>query len=384
MGVILAGGLSSHAFAGTISYTCGSGISASTCASTVNGTIAGLYGATFSNASADIYIYMGTAGLGASLQYYDNTSYHNYATHLAAHEEDTNDITAVNSLGGNSTDPVVPGDGVALTSALAAALGISGGVGIFDDGSGACDPFAYGCTAEGSSCILSTANCYNGIISISSSLPLYYRDGTQTDSQFDFYSVVEHETDEILGTSSCIVGSGSDASTIAYSDNCKNGYPSLAVSAADLFRYSAPGVRSFIGTAGNQADGSAAYFSIDGGATSVAAYNNSPNGADYGDWGSGANLVQNAYDYPGNPGVDVTTDGGAEIAVLDAVGYNLNAVSYNATATPEPATILLFASALAMLTLPGRFAIPHNRTCAKPSSPTEAAPRPYSTPASRA
>ena len=118
------------------------------------------------------------------------------------------------------------------------------------------------------------------------------------------------------------------------------------MSAADLFRYSAQGIRSYIGAGGNQADGSLAYFSINSGKTDLAAYNNSPNGADYGDWDSSLNRVQNAYGTPDTSGVNITNDGGSEIAVLDAVGYNL--VPLSATA-PEPGTMALFGTALGLL-----------------------------------
>jgi len=156
---------------------------------------------------------------------------------------------------------------------------------------------------------------------------------------YDIYSAVEHETDEVLGTSSCITGS--DPSTIATSVNCTNGTPSTAVSPADLFRYSASGTRSYLGSA----NGSTAYFSIDGGVTDIANYNNSPNGADYGDWDSAALRVQNAYGTPDTTGTDITNDGGSEIAVLDAVGYNL------VSSTPEPGTIALLGGGLALLGL---------------------------------
>jgi len=45
---------------------------------------------------------------------------------------------------------------------------------------------------------------------------------------------------------------------------------------------------------------------------------------------------------PGFGGLDITNDGGAEITILDAVGYNLNPV-------PEPGTTALLAAGLALL-----------------------------------
>src|ERR1019366_8136194 len=114
------------------------------------------------------------------------------------------------------------------------------------------------------------------------------------------------------------------------SDNCKNYGNTSAngVGAADLFRYSAPAARSYI-SQGN-------------GTPNIAEYNNSTNGADYGDWNSALLRVQNAYATNGAGPVDITTDGGSEIMVLDAVGYNLAEV-------PEPGTVVLLGSSLATL-----------------------------------
>jgi hypothetical protein len=244
---------------------------------------------------------------------------------------------AVASLGSFTVNPVVADSGVALSSALATALGLAT----------AAD--SVGITVSGDTCTLGSAGCYNAVETLTSTPNTwYYRNGAQGSGTYDIYSAIEHETDEVLGTASCLAGNG-NASSVAVSVNCTNGLngnPSTAVSAADLFRYSAPGIRSYIGAGGNQADGSLAYFSINSGKTDLAAYNNSPNGADYGDWDSSLNRVQNAYGTPDTSGVNITNDGGSEIAVLDAVGYNL--VPLSATA-PEPGTMALFGTALGLL-----------------------------------
>jgi hypothetical protein len=314
------------ATAGNISYTCDSGLIADGTCAVLNSTIAGLYNSTFTNANASIYIQYGVTGLASSLQYYDNVSYSAYATALAANEGDANDVTAVASLGGNTTNPVVSTSGVALTSALATALGLAGTAG------------SVGIDVNGNSCTLGNVGCYNGIETVSNAPNTwYYRSGSQGGGTYDIYSAVEHETDEVLGTSSCITGT--NPGNIATSVNCTNGSPAVAVSAADLFRYSGSGVRSYLGAA----NGSTAYFSIDGGVTNIASYNNSPNGADYGDWDSASLRVQNAYGTPGTSGTDITNDGGSEIAVLDAVGYNL------VSSVPEPGTVALFGVGFTML-----------------------------------
>ncbi len=311
------------AFGGNISFTCAANIDATqagTCAS-LNVTLAGLYASTFTDANASIYIQYGATGLGASNQYRDTVTYSAYLAALTAHESGANDATAVGSL--SATNPVVPGEGVAITSALAAALGLSGGIGI---------------DVSQNSCTPGNAGCYNGIITVSNTASLFYRSGVPSPSAYDFFSVVEHETNEILGTSSCLTTSAGSPATSA---GCTNG--GTGVGAVDLFRYSAAGTRSYLSTA----NGTTAYFSIDGGNTNIVGYNNSPNGADYGDFDSASLRIQNAFGTPGSNGVDITNDGGSEIKVLDAVGYNLTSNSF--TATPEPGTMLLLGSSFAML-----------------------------------
>jgi hypothetical protein len=316
--------------ASTISYTCAANIDstvAGTC-TTLNGTIASIYSSTFSNANASIYITYGTTGLAQSLQFYTNVTYTAYANALTLDESDANDLTAVGSLGGNVTNPVVAGDGVALTSALAAALNLTAAAG------------SSGITSTNAQCTLGTAGCYNGVVTLTNvANTFYYRSGGQPAGTYDFYTAVEHETDEVLGTSSCITGSGNNPATITTSVNCTNhlpANPAVGVSAADLFRYSGSGTRSYLATA----NGTLAYFSINGGATNTASYNNQPTGNDYGDWSAGANRVQNAQGTPNTNGFNITNDGGSEVLVLDAIGYTL---------APEPGTGALLAAALAVL-----------------------------------
>jgi len=79
----------------------------------------------------------------------------------------------------------------------------------------------------------------------------YFRSGSIGPSQYDFFTTVEHETDEIIGTSSCAFNS------------CGGSH----IAPADLFRYQSNGARSF--GAGNNssckvANAGNACFSLDG------------------------------------------------------------------------------------------------------------------------
>ena len=98
----------------------------------------------------------------------------------------------------------------------------------------------------------------------------------------------------------------------------------------DLFRYQSPGNPVLIGATPG------AYFSYDGGMTNGAGtkmkvYNTLDISLDYADFTSSspcqaAQSVQDAQGCPGQDhGLDITDDGGAEINILNAVGYQRNA-----------------------------------------------------------
>src|SRR6202000_85510 len=86
----------------------------------------------------------------------------------------------------------------------------------------------FGVTTSGGTCkLIGPSACYDGLITVSSVAPLFFRTGTILRTQYDFYSLVEHETDEILGTSSC-----------GFND-CSRGH-----APADFFRYHSNGTRA--------------------------------------------------------------------------------------------------------------------------------------------
>jgi hypothetical protein len=303
----------------SVSYSCGAGISTDVC-SFLNVTIAGYYNNTFTNADAAIYIQLGSTGLGESE--FDRVEL-SYSSYVATFDAESTDSAAIAEL--PSSNPDVADGGVYVTAAQLEALGFSITAG------------KYGVNLSGGSCKLGTSDCYNGVITISNGADLYYRPngGTIGMTQYDFYSVAEHETDEILGTASCLFDI--DGAT---GNGCTNrSGTSAGVSATDLYRYSSPGAFAWTSS-------STAYFSIDGGKTVIAAYNNTANGGDYGDWvyqsSCSADLVQ---DYAATPGCspDIINDQGTpEIQLLNAVGFDLQQV-------PEPATLALLGSGLILV-----------------------------------
>jgi hypothetical protein len=325
--LVLALGSTIPAFATGITYTCDSSgaaaISSATC-SYLNTTIAGLYNSTFSNANANIYIEYGSTSLSENEQYSNFVSYTSYLNALTTSTSgDTVQLDALAAL--RSLDTAVYGGGeVEVTGALGTALGFSGMIGI---------------TASGSPCSLGTASCYDGLVTVSNTASLYYRIGSETSSEYDVYGAIEHETDEVLGTASCVT-----TTTGALADGCGG----ITPSAVDLFRYQSAGNLARMSTTPG------AYFSYNGGVTNGAdgaVYNSLANGDDYADFVSKCPTVVEIQDVTGCPGHDaglnITNDGpggtdGPEITILNAVGYNLtDPISLNDSAVPDPSTMAM-------------------------------------------
>ena len=184
----------------------------------------------------------------------------------------------------------VPGGTVMLTSAEARALGFS--------------------TAAGT----------DGSIEFTSNSGIQFAD-TRTalnGGNYDLTGIAEHEIAHLLGFDSAIDSGGSIKTVL------------------DLFRDSAPATPSF------QA-GQPAYFSLDGGTTDLASFSI-----------GGLGQYQASHWLQGSGGLlDPAVTAGHEesitpldITALDVLGYNLAGV-----AVVEPASMLLLASALLMLTL---------------------------------
>jgi hypothetical protein len=291
----------------TLTYTCDATINAlvGVC-NTLNTTIAALYTRRFTNLNVSIYISFGSTALGLSNYAINPETYTAFRNALNASQTDNNDVIAFSSSV-PATNPINPTYSVWLTNANARALGFAASWGLESDGM--------------TFCVSGTTGCYDGIITISSSEQsaghFFFRSGSIGQSQFDFYSIAEHETDEVLGTASCaIAGCGS------------------AIHPTDLYRYQSNGARSF--AAGNNSSCASstsgnACFSIDG-VHMLQQYNNLANGQDSGDWvtNCAAQLVQDAALCAGVAGVDISL--AAELLVLDVIGYNLTA--------PQPEAVL--------------------------------------------
>jgi hypothetical protein len=229
-----------------------------------------------------------SSGLGSSMQGLYGTSYSDVVAALNADRTSANDFQAMSHVAAGSADTATGKSLVWFTYAQCFALGFNCGV--------------------------------QGLRDISINLSLVdsnRADGVASD-KYDMFAVVLHEMDEFLG----VGGPGSSVGS---------GYPYLGIE--DLFRYSSAGVRSYT-TAGDDA-----YFSIDGGATMLARFNQEW-GADYADWWSAGPHTPSAQDAFGTPGVAADYHA-AERVALDVVGWDLAAAQ-----VPEPSTVMLMVPVL--------------------------------------
>lgn len=155
---------------------------------------------------------------------------------------------------------------------------------------------------------------------------------------YDPNRTIQHEVDEVLG----IGGSGSVLNIVQqqhlttppkYEDAADPSDPlngDTYIGALDMFRYSSAGHPSLT-TSGS----ATSYFSINGGVTDIAPFNQNSSG-DYADWGGSGciALVQQAFSCSGQTAQ--LSRGSPEFIALETVGYDL----------PEPAGLAVLGVAL--------------------------------------
>jgi hypothetical protein len=233
--------------------------------------------------TATIGFYSMNSGLGESSSYYVNMNYAAFRTALNNDNTTANDTTALANVPATSTNPLTGTSSINVKTANARALGFNVTGGSFSG-----------------NCTLGAADgCIGLNVALIASAP------------YSLAAVAMHEIDEVLGLGSILPAEGDPF-------------------VEDLFRWSATGVRSFTTSCTT-----AAYFSIDGGATNLAGLN-CGNAGDYGDWSSSA--VPQVQDAFGTPGSTPTLNSASpEVIALDVIGYNL---------VPEPASTLALASGL--------------------------------------
>jgi hypothetical protein len=241
------------------------------------------------------------SALGAGLLAQSNytlysLAYGNFITALTADQKTANDALAVAHLPPAGAFPNNPLQ-MDPSSANGRAVGLN-------------TPGAMDSTSA-----VGTGGTLDGIVTLNSSQPFQLsRVGGIASNKYDIMQSIEHEMDEVLGLGSIL------PSTTDFTGNA-------AVRPQDLFRYSAPGVLSL-----NSSGTISCYFSINGGVTRLASFNQNA-GGDYGDWGTSTNpLVQLAFSSPGTQS-DVSATSPEGVA-LDVIGYDLRPV-------PEPSAMAL-------------------------------------------
>ena len=321
------GAPAAHADSLTITPTFDSSITGQAGAAGIEGAINSAIGAIESdifspnNITVNIYFQTGS-GLGNSLNGIYEPTYDQYYNAFKAVATNPDQLAALASLGTAPTSSISPNPvngsaHVEITSAEGRNLGFN-------------TPAA----------VVVGAGTYDSQISLNTTIT--YPPNLNNGSNYGLQAVATHEIDEALG----IGGTGSFIGSNLFGNN--------GVGALDLYRYSAPGVRSYSTT---QTTSPYSYFSINGG-TTVLSYFNQTSGADYGDWLSNpipagyGPQVQDAFGVLGtNPSLGVN-----ELTAFEAIGYGLTST---APPTPEPGTAVLWLTGIGLVSVMMRKRIAH-------------------------
>ena len=246
--------------------------------STVESAIAIYSSSLADNLTIPITFKLDNAITGAQSSYsVSDYSFSSYLTKLQSAQSGANDATVLANLGSGPNDPVVNAANITVPQALAVALGLRSA------------PASYGSVT--------------------------FNQSTYQSNPAGFLGVIQHEVNEVLGTSSNLPNGGGTTPT--------------TIMPADLFRYTAAGARTFTPNNGSDA-ANKAFFRISPFASNLQEWNNLPNGGDYGDWAANGSFAAAPQDYAGDSTTFTSmSQSNAELQLLDAVGYNLNPV-------PEP------------------------------------------------
>ena len=289
----------------------------------------GIYDSLFANnINVSIYFQEFTANSGLGESDVGSVYIPSYKTYYDNLVTTNANPTAINTLtlgGGNGdtnggVDPVIGAGQIAVKSADARAVGISGDSALCHVTAGDTSP----ATNVPNHCSGAGAVIVDGIITLNTNIT---SPPNTPSGNYSLLAVAEHEIDEVLGLGSFLPNTVSGSAVLA---------PSF-VAPEDLWRYNATGSARVYNV--NCASPGTAYFSITGNSVNQQ-FNNACNGDDFGDWaGGGGAQIQDAV---GTTGVNIGL-GNNEIAALSAIGYQFTG--------PEPGTIVLLLSALGAIVL---------------------------------
>jgi len=190
-------------------------------------------------------------------------------TALAQETHSGSDVIALAHL--PTVDPISGTHAYYMTSAQAKALGLQG-----------------------------PSDALDGTVQFANNPPFDYdRSDGITPGSYDFYGTVAHELSEVMGRELNAIGNEVQTGK-------PNGYYPF-----DLFKYSAAGVPTFVGT-------TAGYFSPDGGVTNLDNFN-ADSDDDFGDWASSAG--DDAFRAFSDSGV-VNAVTPTDIVVMDVIGWD--------------------------------------------------------------